>query len=1081
MVIIMGKKLLHRIKNMVRGPENERRLESAGSLYKFARKLSQRDKTKDNNRHRSVSLDCGDGRTLKIFTADDHQQQQQQLESMEVMPSMTASPSAPAFLTKDGQNYSPTLSKESRLTRKKGSSNDMDLSKAERRKSEREKRSFYDIYALFEGVEQQDLDAVKAILDSNSVDVNSLNAENLSPLDIALMTNNIPMAKMLLLQGARESPMFQHGGCRTQKLDILVSESGQRVVDLTAVVLNGASGNVNMSPTQLKENERQLSHWEFRHKLLKRMKAGYDHARPPELPTQVTLSVASNSSLHISFDEPLNHNGAVVTKYKVEWSSYEDFLPLTGEAIVDDLRHLEHEMRGLTKGCRYYGRVSACNVKGYGAYALSSPPYAVPSSWRDVEGAVSRFEGKLQSLQVLFDQVKRSRPPEAAEVKDSGSTDSPLQKKRISIKNLFLSAPKFQKTVKRGVHLACLLVCEDKVLVTSEEQIPIVEVDENFSGTSIQSDLYWLMKIACTWEDVKLLRQDMEKTSSAGTTFRTKLLQAIASLQNSLGMQDLGQFFHRPIRAANGSLLLTLVNTVRDTKFVALGSAKWVSLSKLARRQSLPSTDIGDAHNMLIATVPEMLLYRDVNEVPLPNGLYLGFLKIQVSVESVRILVPLKTPNCLPSVKIRDCPNVSKEEWDYLQNMDSRSSSPQPEFCTAIQKAAKKLFTHLGISMETASGYRLYDVEVIEVSPNVSLLVLLPPVEQVCIAPGTSNQLAERKDLVLLPVQVFETIHVHTYQPDMFAKYARMSAITEMDVMLAQQTQREAFSTQELSCAKEQLEISNHLQQNLDKLWKGTRWVMDLITFARRDKYLRPPVSAFPLLNPSTSSCSSSPQPGLPSSSSSSSSSFSYQTRLQRGIRDNNNSSSAQNDCDCNEISVGKDNRRIAKFFDPNDEPDDACDTTNGHFTQGGGDGDSPTEDENHGSGIGSSNSSHTPAAPPMTSGILRVYAAYDTGLSKGVSVKLHITAQTTARDVINLVVRHLNMAALNKGKEGPIYSDEDLQNFCLVAVIGSRERVLGDEYPPLRLQNPWLKGRLYVRKVNSVLAAIQQGQATAV
>lgn len=59
--------------------------------------------------------------------------------------------------------------------------------------------------------------------------------------------------------------------------------------------------------------------------------------------------------------------------------------------------------------------------------------------------------------------------------------------------------------------------------------------------------------------------------------------------------------------------------------------------------------------------------------------------------------------------------------------------------------------------METASGYRLYDVEVIEVSPNVSLLVLLPPVEQVCIAPGTSNQLAERKDLVLLPVQVFET------------------------------------------------------------------------------------------------------------------------------------------------------------------------------------------------------------------------------------------------------------------------------------------------------------------------------------
>lgn len=43
--------------------------------------------------------------------------------------------------------------------------------------------------------------------------------------------------------------------------------------------------------------------------------------------------------------------------------------------------------------------------------------------------------------------------------------------------------------------MACLLYNEDRVLVTSEEQLPIIEVDENFSGTSIQSDLYWMMKV----------------------------------------------------------------------------------------------------------------------------------------------------------------------------------------------------------------------------------------------------------------------------------------------------------------------------------------------------------------------------------------------------------------------------------------------------------------------------------------------------------------------------------------------------------------------------------------------------------
>ena len=37
--------------------------------------------------------------------------------------------------------------------------------------------------------------------------------------------------------------------------------------------------------------------------------------------------------------------------------------------------------------------------------------------------------------------------------------------------------------------------------------------------------------------------------------------------------------------------------------------------------------------------------------------------------------------------------------------------------------------------------------------------------------------------------------------------------------------------------------------------------------------------------------------------------------------------------------------------------------------------------------------------------GTLRVYAAYDTGLARGTSVKLHVTPKTTSREVANLVV----------------------------------------------------------------------------
>jgi len=81
------------------------------------------------------------------------------------------------------------------------------------------------------------------------------------------------------------------------------------------------------------------------------------------------------------------------------------------------------------------------------------------------------------------------------------------------------------------VFLACLLYHEDKVLVTNEDFLPVIEVDETYPSC-IYNDFHWLMKVACTWDDVKSLRQDMEKSHSSSTNhFRIKLLQAAAQMQ----------------------------------------------------------------------------------------------------------------------------------------------------------------------------------------------------------------------------------------------------------------------------------------------------------------------------------------------------------------------------------------------------------------------------------------------------------------------------------------------------------------------------------------------------------------------
>lgn len=87
-------------------------------------------------------------------------------------------------------------------------------------------------------MEHQELDLVQLLLSQYSLeelDLNTPNSEGLLPLDIAIMTNNVPMAKLLLRAGAKESPhcelkisvwgCFQHTSialiCCTQHSKIL--------------------------------------------------------------------------------------------------------------------------------------------------------------------------------------------------------------------------------------------------------------------------------------------------------------------------------------------------------------------------------------------------------------------------------------------------------------------------------------------------------------------------------------------------------------------------------------------------------------------------------------------------------------------------------------------------------------------------------------------------------------------------------------------------------------------------------------------------------------------------------------------
>lgn len=622
-------------------------------------------------------------------------------------------------------------------------------------------------------------------------------------------------------------------------------------------------------------------------------------------------------------------------------------------------------------------------------------------------------------------------------------------------------------------------------------------------------------------------------------------------------------------------------------------------------------------NEILLSSIQDQISYHQSSSIKLAKGLYIGYLKMQSSVDQIQIVVPTKTPNVLPHCKIRDNPHISAEEWDFLRPNKAKSSyemaqneptDVQELFLEALIHAAHRIFKYMEISAEHALAHRLYNFEVMELSQEVSFLIVCPPAELSCAVPGQREMLLQRGDLLSLPIQVFEMVHLKTYHSGIIQKYSRLSCILELDTVLANHSHREAFSSTEVQAAKERLTKLQELTKNLNEVWKGARWLMDVISFARdrcsylglnmKDildikptncEYLNEDVSSIitnklHLLQPPTvrdnklakglPGRGSWPGPtnllggnGLLVAEHSKSEQQLSLTMSNLGSRYLSTASefdnSRKNSADSNYSHSGnsyysagepaesfvqrlppsrsEDTLTVSKHSPPSlhrkrsitvnasmtssnssvskdsqKEISSVGDTEHVYYNQSTSTASTPTHKSRSVRESSKSNKPSTSSAAgnfversttsksiktkditkeelhisegdltkagssSTQSGTIQVYAAYETGLASGINLKLHVTTATTAREVIDLVVKQLNMAVVLKGKDGPIYTNAKLDNFCLVAVIGARERCLRDDFKPLQLQNPWKKGRLYVRQKHELLAAIEHSNRDA-
>uniref|UniRef100_A0A8R1XW39 Fibronectin type-III domain-containing protein n=1 Tax=Onchocerca volvulus TaxID=6282 RepID=A0A8R1XW39_ONCVO len=710
----------------------------------------------------------------------------------------------------------------------------------------------------------------------------------------------------------------------------------------------------------IQNEDKQIEYLEKRLLQMKKMKTVLENTIVPGPLANVEAVVSASDQLTVSWKDIRQRSKDLVVNYKVEWSLCDDFNSIEGSLLVNTVMKNYAVISELKHGLRYSVRVSAASIGGFGNPIPAEPQSLLLSN---VSNNLKEHD-RLDDISKLFLDIEKYR-------------SSPIwqtlfpkieiigKKKKRSIKTLFAGSFRSHKVMQRGIYLVSIIYSEMKVC-TVEEYLPIILVDQ--TQFCIEKDeMYWAIKLSLAWDEMQTL-QKANNSISSNSHFRSRFIDAAIQMHNVLGVKDIGRVHYQPIvDEVNSVSFIVTVRLINGSQTAQLEERKEVKLTTIYRF----SEDSEFSKNFL------------------------------------------------------ENPHITKEEWDLLRSADINASNPltpmQLTFHTALVSAASRLLNNLEV--EFIPDQRIYRLQVFQLQFGVSFIILLPKIEDVCTEPSYSplKSSTVEKDCFILPLQVFEAIHLCTYNPDFIGTYCRLSLFIEHFSTYIQFEQRNSLLEKDINVYADILSKLNEFQHRLEKIWKSMRWVSDVASIAR-DKQAKGIVSMENLF------------------------------AVSSGIHDR----------DCHnkqETRSDSKNSRSTLYFDLcGIQPQKTILLTNS-MTE-------PWLDN-----------CFQPKKIPFTR-VIKIDAAYQCGLTCGTSVRFQIAPTTTAGEIVAMVTKQLAKAAAESGKA---IESKDPEDFCLAVVVGSRERRLQDDFPLMKLQNPWDEGRLFVRRRDSVLAALQRGNETAV
>lgn len=933
------------------------------------------------------------------------------------------------------------------------------------------KTNMISMFGAIIACEQNDVEALKVVIDKNQFDVTSAvngNYENYptkwSLLDIAINLNNVKCALLLQERGAIESFQFN------------TLEKRKRAVAEALEISRTKLSDLKKAPHS-RDHDKRISSLQIHLSLLKQMDDFLEKTVRPKMLQSVSVEAISHSRALIQFNykEPQQ---SIVLKFRIQWSDTEDFKTVLGEIV--EPRPLENKIlvHNLEHGKHYFFTITCIGVNGESKPMVCWPGRIEITSFDDGEKRET-WSDRQESMNKLMEDVEKHRQSLVWQRVFPMEVNG--KKRKNGFRELFSASTKLSKHVNHGVYLAALIYTEGKVLVTVDDCVPIVPVDENVTTVS-KDDHHWLIKMSMCWDQINGLMDvnPSAYSNNVSLSFRNKLINAAFSMQEALGIRNIGHIHYMPLIYDNCFFLLTVRFIEPSVTFQTI-TLRWMPFNKLLRKK-MPTTAIDSMTKQLL----NILNFYEASQIQLQRGLYVGYLKLHSSLNSIRVVVPDVLPSMLPFTRVRDNPHLTREEWEWIKSIDMNenfyATKAQERIHSDMAHAIHRLLNELDIDPDLVPGTRLYHAEIVQPDENTTILLILPRSDDVCSVPTGSSKNTEymesKRQCNSVPMPVFDMIHFLTYQTSFLTSYCKLSIFLEHFMMISQFEQRKCLLENDSKVYRNQTEILTEFQKRLEEIWQNARWISRVASEAR-DKHVKVSRNAIPLTRFMTALPRNPEEVRKEENERESFRKIQQRRRLRLELLgDRLASRDTDDDTDEEyEFVMSNDPNPRSNGFLKSEQPRSALNSPQQSYR----DIDSVYRRRRKVStdlALALSNTSLnnlssieeknlTPDRPQIKEDkifleSINVIVGYECQVPKGTKIALSVTQSTEAGEVVNFVVEQIAKSAA--GSENDI-TLSDSSELCLVAAIGQRERRLKNETVIQRLDRTWLKGNFLIRR----------------